>query len=121
MNDIEWVYAAKAGRDQTYSWGNPFAQEMANCSGCNVTATDKTMPVGSYPSNAVGLHDLSGNVWEMLSTCGKDSLKVDDCLWHVMRGGSYLDGHKSLKTGYRATHVDFIKADHMGFRIVRGE
>jgi formylglycine-generating enzyme required for sulfatase activity len=73
--EAEWEFAARGGLDRKlYCWGDertPNKKWM-----CNVwqgkfplknTAEDGfagTAPVGSFPANGYGLHDMAGNVWE---------------------------------------------------------
>src|SRR5512141_3356873 len=62
--EAEWEYAARAGRDQEFPWGDePPSPERANYS---VNGIGDTPPVGRYPPNSLGLHDLAGNVWEFM-------------------------------------------------------
>jgi formylglycine-generating enzyme required for sulfatase activity len=68
----EWEYAARASRETKYPWGNTIGHDRANygrdeCCGGLEQGQDRwasTSPVGSFPPNDFGLHDMSGNVWE---------------------------------------------------------
>ncbi len=73
--EAEWEFAARGGLDrQPFAWGDelrPDDQWMANiwqgAFPAENTAEDGhvgTAPVGSYPANGYGLHDMAGNVWE---------------------------------------------------------
>ena len=73
--EAEWEFAARGGRaGQLYPWGNEFrpaGRFMANTWQGSFpsqnTAADGSAgvaPVGTFPANAYGLHDMSGNVWE---------------------------------------------------------
>src|SRR5262245_42158522 len=54
--EAEWEYAARAGTETNYWWGNNLIKGMANCDGCGSQWDGKqTGPVGSFKPNAFGL------------------------------------------------------------------
>jgi formylglycine-generating enzyme required for sulfatase activity len=63
-SEAEWEYAARAGGDIEFPWGD----DLPSAARANYSASGvgDTKPVGSYPPNALGLHDMAGNVWEFL-------------------------------------------------------
>ena len=71
--EAEWEYAARGGTTTRYYWGDEFDPEMANLcdSSCELNIRTggsdgfkHTAPVGSFPPNPLGLHDMAGNVNE---------------------------------------------------------
>ena len=64
LSESEWEYAARAGTTTRFSWGDEPDSNRANCSGCggNWDGAERTAPVGWYPANAWGIHDMHGNV-----------------------------------------------------------
>jgi formylglycine-generating enzyme required for sulfatase activity len=80
-SESQWEYACRAGTTTSYAFGTTLSQWQAN------VASSGTTKVASFPTNAWGLHDMHGNVWEW-------------CLdhWHHGYGGAPADGSAWLST-----------------------
>ena len=74
-SEAEWEYAARGGLDGTvFAWGDeerPGGELMANSwqgefpwRNTGAKGWRGTSPVGLFPVNGFGLHDVTGNVWE---------------------------------------------------------
>jgi formylglycine-generating enzyme len=73
--EAEWEFAARGGLDgKKFTWGDahfPGDKAMANTwqgefpwQNLRLDGYDGTSPVGTFPANGYGLHDMAGNVWE---------------------------------------------------------
>jgi sulfatase modifying factor 1 len=102
----EWEFAARGGLEQAaYTWGNqPDAHGpyMANTwrgrfpwENLALDGYETTSPVGAFPANGYGLHDMAGNVWEWTSDWWWDD--------HSPRGhaccGPEIDGRNTVAPG----------------------
>ena len=73
-SEAEWEYAARGGTQTEFYWGNKVTGKEGNfCdSTCEMNIREPrvsdgfrhTAPIGSFPPNPFGLHDMSGNVSE---------------------------------------------------------
>jgi len=122
--EAEWEYAARAGTQTRYWWGNEIGANRANCDGCG-SRWDKTAPVGSFAPNAFGLYDTSGNVEEW--TCsqyedkyrGNEQACVKSANEIVLRGGSGIDFISRLRSAFRNSRKPSERFIFVGFRVVR--
>ena len=74
-----------------------------------------TAPVGSFQPNALGLYDLSGNVWEWCL----DAYDPKDPATKVARGGSWRDGDPiRLSSSLRRPALATKRRHDLGFRCV---
>ena len=144
--EAEWVYAARiAGqtRPARYPWsgGYPPSSPAGNFADAQIADTLADVvsgyndgyrgpaPVGSFPAQPPGFHDLGGNVAEWINDYyavypGQAETRVRDPGGpasgdhHVVRGSSWRDGSiTELRLSYR----DYSRGprDDLGFRIAR--
>ena len=142
--EAEWEYAARAGSAAEYSWGDEFDSKQANfCDKtCNGNLKDRTVsdgfpvtaPVGSFPANAFGLHDMAGNVNEWVADWmeekyyllspkknPKGPVRAQRVMrggtnHKVFRGGSWSNAAPELRSANRkALWVDY-RIEDLGFR-----
>lgn len=66
----EWEYAARAGTTTARWWGDEVGRGHAVCDECGLEwEVGSTAPTGSLPPNPWGLHDMLGNVSELVADC----------------------------------------------------
>ena len=75
---------------------------------------DGTCPVGQYGTNAAGLSDMAGNLWEWTSGC-----REGDCGRRVVRGGSWYVYAVYLRPGARFRKTPAFRFNLQGFRVSR--
>ena len=127
--ESEWEYAARAGAETAYPWGDQVVPNRANCDGCGASAADRTVPVGSFEPNRWGLHDMHGNVWEWVRDCWHETYgraPVDGTAWEgigcsrrVLRGGAWLNPPAVLRTAVRNRLPPGSRNGAAGFRVAR--
>lgn len=128
-SEAEWEFAAGAGAQTVYWWGNDMLADKANCFGCGGPLDNKLAEVGSFEANIFGLHDMSGNVMEWVQDCVNPSYNgapLDgaawtrgDCKKRIVRGGAYNTPADNLRTRKRDSYALDSRLDNIGLRIVR--
>lgn len=138
--ESEWEFAARAGNATEYSWGDDIGMNQAVCIECGSQWDAlQTAPVGSFPANGFGLHDMHGNVWEWTEDCWKDDYKQipkDSSAWNppgvqcpdfpgrVIRGGSWGDMKVDLRSAARrgrprSSDISGVSFPDQGFRLAQ--
>ncbi|MXW07268.1 MAG: formylglycine-generating enzyme family protein [Gammaproteobacteria bacterium] len=128
--EAEWEYAARAGTDTRYSWGDDVQYNKANCDGCNTgKAVEQTTEVGKFEPNPWKLYDIHGNVWEWTLDCWNRNFGAaptdgtawtsGDCARRVVRGGSWIVSPFFVRSATRHFYSAENRVSLVGFRIVR--
>jgi len=130
LSEAEWEYAARAGSNKRYSWGDEIGEGNANCHACGSEWDAKqTAPVGSFGANQFGLYDMLGNVWEWVEDCLNDNFEgapadgsawiVNECPRRVIRGGSWHYAPEGLRSASRLRGTPTFQFNDLGFRVAR--
>jgi formylglycine-generating enzyme required for sulfatase activity len=109
--EAEWEFAARGGRSGApYPWGDAFRPEgrwMANTwqgrfpyDNSAVDGFVGIAPVGRFPANDYGLHDMSGNVWEWCADWYRpDTYRNDAARGTVINPTGPADSHDPQEPG----------------------
>jgi formylglycine-generating enzyme required for sulfatase activity len=131
LTEAEWEYAARAGTNTRYSWGDDPRVGNANCDGCGSQwDLRQTAPAGSLKPNAFGLYDMHGNVWEWVEddwhenydgapTNGSAWLQGGEPSYRVVRGGSWRNESELVRAAVRFRRNINVRFDTLGFRVAR--
>ena len=122
--EAEWEYACHAGTTTAYPFGEEISPALANYG----RTQPGTREVGSYPPNAWGLYDMSGNVWEWVEdvwNAGHSGRPEDasartagpDPQEHVIKGGSWDDRDRRARCTSRNGMDDTHRENEIGFRV----
>jgi formylglycine-generating enzyme required for sulfatase activity len=123
LTEAEWEYAARAGTDTAYYWGDEIGGN-ANCRDCGSEWDAKqTSPVGSFRPNAFALWDMAGNVFQWVQDCYRDDATDPwawvECTRRVVRGGAWNYDRGSLRSAFRDWRPRSVRSRAIGFRVGR--
>ncbi len=136
--EAEWEYAARE-RGKKVRFGN--GKNIADPSEINFHShvsskksfsndgefRDKTIPVGSFIPNELGLFDMAGNIWEWCWDWKEDYPRNElknpkggiSGKYHIVRGGSFDSSPNNSRCTYRSMSRPHNKNFLIGFRCVR--
>ena len=154
LTEAQWEYVARAGTETPRYWGEEGSEQCRHANGLDrdlagtnegrawmeeynrlnpapcADGHERTAPVGSYPANAFGLHDVMGNVNEWTQDCWNDShsgapgdgsaRQSGDCSSRALRGGGWMGGARVLRSAFRLGYPGGNRYFLIGFRVARG-
>jgi formylglycine-generating enzyme required for sulfatase activity len=108
-------YRLPTSREWTAALGQAEATDNGNFGPkLGADSFERTSPVGSFPGNALGLHDLRGNVWEWCT-----AWPSEEGIGRILRGGGWRDETPDLLAPDRELIVTpKVSAEDYGFRCV---
>ena len=119
--EAEWEYACRAGSSKAYSHGDD-ATALSEHAWHRGNSGNTSHPVGARKPNALGFHDMHGNVWEWCrdpyGDYGKDSEKNSSM--RVRRGGSWNERARNCRSAKRLWWLPSRRFNDLGFRIALG-
>ena len=125
-SEAEWEYAARAGTETAYSFGDD-ANELSQYGWYRDNSGDKTLPVGQKQPNAWGLYDVHGNVWEWVqdwyggeyysNSPGADPKGSGSGKYRLNRGGGWFSNAERCRSAYRFWNTPDGRNGDVGFRL----
>lgn len=135
--ESEREYATRAGRPTPFWWGSSITPGQANYNGGYIYAGGGlkgvfragTSRVWSFAANPWGLFNVHGNVWEWCEDAWHNSYvgapadgtapAPGDCGNRVLRGGSWINQPRFLRSATRFGFSPSARSYNFGFRVVR--
>jgi formylglycine-generating enzyme required for sulfatase activity len=134
-SEAQWEYACRAGSTTPFAFGATIAPELANydatisyAEGPRGRWPEETTDVATFPTNAWGLHDMHGNVWEWCLDTWHGSYEgapPDGNPWltgtsssKLLRGGSWVYYPGDCRSAYRSLDQPGSANLAVGFRVV---
>lgn len=130
--EAEWEYACRAGTTTPYSFGETITAKQANFLDSEIAEKGKkdlsrfkTTPVGAFPANAWGLHDMHANLWQWCQDWYGEYPQKDVAdpqgpmkgPGRVARGGSWFDRADRCRSAARRWADPAVRDYSVGFRV----
>jgi formylglycine-generating enzyme required for sulfatase activity len=135
--EAEWERAARAGTQTRFSFGDALECPDDSCESCAImdqniwwcgNTDDHAEPVGTKPANALGLHDMHGNLAEWTQDIWIEDLGTDpqtdpvgsgDDVRKTIKNGSFYNPPRFTRPAYRNGGYPNSGGRTTGFRVAR--
>ena len=126
--EAEWEYAARGGiHNKGYSYANAVRDDIEPVAWYSENAGEKTHPVKGKAPNALGLYDMTGNVWEWCSdwyenygaAAQTNPRGASSGTRRVFRGGSWYSDPIFCIVSFRFRDATSNRYNFLGFRLAR--
>ncbi len=126
--EAEWEYAARSGGTRERWAGTSRESELDDFAWTDRNSGEQSHAVGFRKPNGLGLHDLSGNLWEWLADwydpdyykySPRNNPQGPESSWdrsRVIRGGSWISRPEHVRASQRARAISSVKGN-VGFRL----
>jgi uncharacterized protein (TIGR02996 family) len=133
--EVEWEYCCRGGASSTpFHFGPSLHSTQANFHGRFPYGgagegpwLERPCPVGTFPCNAFGLHDLHGNIQEwcydpyeenpFVDWSGDDLVDPRESSLRVIRGGGWSDYGQDCRSAQRGRREPSERSSDLGFRV----
>lgn len=127
--EAEWEYAARSGGTLEKWAGTSSEGRLGEYAWYDANSGDRTRPAGQKRPNALGLYDMTGNVWEWTGDFYSETYYQksprenprgpDEGTARVLRGGCWLDRAQDCRTVIRFKFDPVNAFKSIGFRVLR--
>ncbi len=123
--EAEWEYAARAGTQAAYHFGD--AANRLEYGWYDENSRNRTHPVGQKQPNGWGLFDMHGNVWEWVHDwygdypggAVTDPRGPETGVGRIRRGGGWSSGARYCRAANRHGFAPVNRYNALGFRLAR--
>jgi formylglycine-generating enzyme required for sulfatase activity len=123
--EAEWEYAARGGPPSKQNFVYAGSDKIDEVAWYGDNSDNKTHPVGQKKANALGLFDMSGNVWEWCNDWygaysaenQRNQKGPDSGSYRVFRGGGWYGSASNCRVAYRRAFAPEIRGSDVGFRL----
>lgn len=112
----QWTHACRAGSRGAYAYGSRIGPCDARFFNRDTATTNPegTADVGTFPPNALGLHEMHGNVWEWFRDADRSRLRLDG-----LRGGGWTSQPHQCRTDSEARYPYDPQDWDIGIRLAK--
>ncbi len=128
LTEAEREYVTRAGSAENYYWGDIFQTNKAHY--YKLDGKRATVSVQSNTPNSFNMHHVHGNTWDWVEDCFHENYvgaPSDGSAWtagchtteKVLRGGSWSDVPRALRSAHRSKNIPVFRVSIVGFRVAK--